>query len=244
MMPALSARTVAGVPLLVGAPQGVHGPLPLVLWFHGFGVDAAANAAELARLAAAGYLAAGVDAVGHGRRRLPDLPERQAAPRAAALHTMATLAEATALEMPSLVDALVREGSADAERIAAVGVSMGGYLVYRAIVAAPAIRAAVAILGSPEWPYGDAPGGDSPHLRLDAMRRVALLSITAERDESVPPDAARRLHARLAESHARPASARYEELPGEPHLLSADAWERAMSLTLHWLDAHVGRATH
>jgi len=234
-----STRTVAGVPLLVAAPDGVQAPAPLVLWFHGFGVDAAANGAELARLAEAGYLAVGIDAVGHGRRRIPDLAERQAAPRAAALHTMATLAEATALEVPALVDALVREGCADGERVAAVGVSMGGYLVYRAIVAAPAIRAAVAILGSPEWPSGTASDGDSPHLHLDAMRRVALLSITAERDESVPPDAARRLHARLAESHPPPERARYEELAGAPHLMSAAQWERAMSLTLAWLDAHL-----
>ena len=242
MSPVVAARVEAGVPVLVAEPDvgaRAAGPLPLVLWFHGFGVDAAANGKELARLADEGDLAVGVDAVGHGARRAPDLAERQAAPREQALRTMASLADATARELPALVDALVARGMADASRVAAAGVSMGGYLVYRAIVTTPAVGVAVALLGSPEWPDADQPSVDSPHAHLEAMRRVRLLSITGEHDTNVPPDAARRLHARLAIGDPHGERARYVELTGAPHLMSAEQWEAAMDETLRWLAMHL-----
>jgi dienelactone hydrolase len=110
---------------------------------------------------------------------------------------------------------------------------MGGYLAYGAVVAEPSVRAAVAILGSPEWP-----AGDSPHLRPGAFHRAALLSITAERDENVPPDAARDFHRRLAAEHPRPERARYLELPGAVHLMGAADWATTMDETLRWLALH------
>lgn len=209
-------RTVGAVPLLLAIPDDVDPPLPLVLWFHGFGVDKETHRKELDQLARAGFLAVGVDAAGHGARRLPDLDERQAAPHAQALRTMIELASRTADEVPGVVRALVDEGLADGERVGVVGVSMGGYVVYRAVLAEPAIRAAVSILGSPEWPEGD-----SPHRHLDGFRRTALLSVTAERDENVPPAAARELHRRLAEAEPG-AIHRYAELSGAVHLMGEE----------------------
>ncbi len=47
---ALHAGTIGHVPVLVGMPARV--PAPAVVWLHGFGADALANAAELERLAA------------------------------------------------------------------------------------------------------------------------------------------------------------------------------------------------
>jgi uncharacterized protein len=227
-------RTAAGVPLLLARREDADGPLPLVLWFHGFGVDKETHRRELARLAEAGFLAAGVDAAGHGVRRLPDLAERQAAPRARALRTMVGLVRETADEVPSVVRALAAEGLADADRVGAAGVSMGGYVVYQAAVVVPSLRAAVSILGSPAWPDG---GG--PDAELDALARTALLSITAERDENVPPDAARDLHRRLADAHAQ-ADHRYVELPGAVHLMGEADWNAAMDETLRWLRLHLG----
>lgn len=226
-------RTAAGVPLLLARPEGRSGPLPLVLWFHGFGVDKEVHRPELERIAEAGFLAVGVDAAGHGERRLPDLDARIDAPREEALRTAVELAARTAAEVPAVVRALAEDGTADAGRVAAAGISMGGYLVYGAVVAEPSIRAAVAILGSPEWPRPD-----SPHLRPDAFRRTALLSITAGQDENVPPDAAREFHRRLAAGHPEPHRARYLELPGAVHLMSAADWATTMDETLRWLALH------
>jgi hypothetical protein len=227
-------RTIGGVPLLLATPEGAAAALPLVLWFHGFGVSKETHRKELRQLAEAGFLAVGVDAAGHGARRLPDLAARQAAPREQALHTMIELASQTADEVPGVVRALVDEGLADGGRVGVAGVSMGGYVVYRAVLAEPAIRAAVSILGSPEWPHGD-----SPHRHLDGFRRTALLSITAERDENVPPAAARELHRRLAEAHPGSPLHRYVELPGAVHLMGEDDWNRTMDETLRWLTHHL-----
>lgn len=227
-------RWVGGVPLLLARRQDAEGRLPLVLWFHGFGVDKETHRKELAQLAEAGFLGVGMDAAGHGARRFPDLAERQAAPREQALRTMVELAARTADEVPGVIRALVDDGSADAHRVAAAGVSMGGYVAYRVAVVEPSLRAAVAILGSPEWP-----DGDGPHRDLDALARTALLSITAERDKNVPPDAARALHRRLADAHPD-ARQRYVELPGAVHLMSAEHWDAAMDETLRWLALHTG----
>jgi pimeloyl-ACP methyl ester carboxylesterase len=111
---------------------------------------------------------------------------------------------------------------------------MGGYVVYRAVLAEPAIRAAVSILGSPEWPHGD-----SPHRHLDGFRSTALLSITAERDVNVPPAAARELHRRLEEAEPGSPMHRYVELPGAVHLMSEEHWNRTMDETLRWLTHHL-----
>lgn len=221
-------RRIGAAPLLLAIPQAAM-QMPAVLWFHGLSVDKETHRKELERIARAGFLAVGVDAAGHGERRLPDLDARIDVSREETIRFMLGLVEETAREVPGIVRALVDEGLADAERVAAVGISMGGYLLYRSVITTPSLRAAVAILGSPEWPEGD-----SPHLHLDALRRVALLSITAENDENVPPGPARDLHRRLGGSDR----AHYLELPGAVHLMCEADWERTMHETLRWLALH------
>lgn len=226
-------HTSGAAPLLIARDVRLPLPQPLVLWFHGFGADAAVHRPELERVANRGFLAVGVDAVGHGRRRFADLDARIAAPRDEALHTAVEIARDTADEVPWLVRSLVGDGLADASRVAIAGISMGAFIVYRALVVASSIRAAVAILGSPEWPVPD-----SPHTHLDAFRRTALLSITAENDVNVPPDAARALHRRLTDEHPGSKPSRYVELAGGQHLMSAGHWHVAMEETLQWLTRH------
>lgn len=223
-------RRSGDAPLLLAMPDGARPPLPAVLWFHGLSVDKETHRKELERIAGAGFLAVGVDAAGHGERRLPDLDARIDVSRGETIRFMLGLVEETAREVPGIVRALVDEGLADPERVALAGISMGGYVVYRALLEDSPARAAVAILGSPEWPRPD-----SPHLRLDAFRRVALLSITAENDENVPPGPARELHRKLGESDR----ARYVELAGAVHLMSEEDWERTMAETLRWLSQHM-----
>ena len=223
-------RTACAAPLLLAVPGGVRAPMPAVLWFHGLSVDKETHRKELERIAEAGFLAVGVDAAGHGERRLLDLDARIDVSGEETIRFMLGLVEETAREVPGIVAALVEEGLADAERIALVGISMGGYLLYRALLEEPRPRAAVAILGSPEWPEGD-----SPHHHLDAFRRVALLSITAENDDNVPPGPARELHRRLGESER----ARYVELPGAVHLMGEADWEKVMDEMLRWLAHHL-----
>jgi dienelactone hydrolase len=219
------------VPLLIAKPAGGPGPFPAVLWFHGLGVSKNTHQKELQQLAHAGFLAVGVDAAGHGERGLPTLHQRIAdASQEEALRLMLPLAELTARDVPLAVRTLVEQGMADERRISLAGVSMGAYVVYRAVAIVQGIRAAVALLGSPEWPEGI-----SPHWEPEAFRQTAILSITAERDVNVPPDGARAFHDVLDDDPERTVPARYIELPGAPHLLDDADWMRAMTETVAWL---------
>ena len=226
-------RMLGAAPVLIAFPEERTRGLPAVLWFHGFGVDKEMHRPELERLAEAGFLAVGVDAAGHGERALPDLEQRKAGTQEDALRTVLELAPQTARDVPAIVDTLAAEGLADPKRVAVAGISMGGYVVYSAVLAEPRIRAAVAILGSPDWPQGD-----SPYRHPGIFARTALLSITAERDTNVPPTGARALHRMLREQFPA-ARQRYVELAGEPHLMSAEAWAITMDEMLGWLQDHV-----
>jgi dienelactone hydrolase len=143
---------------------------------------------------------------------------------------MLELAEATAREIPAILGGIAARGLGDCGRAGLAGVSMGAFVVYRALQTVP-VRAAVAALGSPEWP-----GAGSPHRApRSTFRDVALLSITAERDESVPPHAARDLHRRLAADGAAATRQGYLELPGASHLVDARGWETIISAAVAWL---------
>jgi hypothetical protein len=231
----IERRTVGRVPVLVARSAGAPAPLPLVLWYHGYRAAAEDHRAELTRLAAAGFLAVGVDAVDHGRRGGAALDRRVAAAGGRALPVVLDVARASVAEIPGLVAALATHDGADAARVGLVGISMGGYLAYHAARRLPSLRVVVALLGSPEWP-----AHDSPHLAPDLLERTALLSVVGERDENVPPHAARRLHARLAARGRSPELSRLVELAGAPHLMGAAHWAALVRETLAWLDRHLG----
>jgi pimeloyl-ACP methyl ester carboxylesterase len=226
----LRGQTVAGVPVLLAAPAvGKAARLPAVLWCHGFRADALSHAAELERCARAGFLAVGIDAVGHGARRDPALAER-IGEAGGALPVMLSQVEQTVAELPALVDALVAEHRADHASVSLVGISMGAFLAYRAVSAGLPLRAVVALLGSPEWPTAT-----SAHRAPAQFGDCALLSITAEHDGSVPPAAVTRLHAALDARFGATPSRRHEVLRGAGHLTSQAEWAQAMGATMQWL---------
>ncbi|MGZ5494754.1 MAG: alpha/beta hydrolase family protein, partial [Thermoanaerobaculia bacterium] len=184
------------VPVLLIA-KSLQRPLPAVLWYHGLTASKEANRKELEQIAREGFLAVAVDAVGHGARR--DTRERP----------FRDLVHDSVAEVPSLIDALVAGGHADEKRIGIAGVSFGGFILYRALNIEPRLRAAVALLGSP-------PKEMKPP-------SAALLSITSERDERVPPNHAREFHQSLPADERF----RYIELPGAQHIMTGEQWNAA-----------------
>ena len=229
---------IAGVPVLIATPghppdDRPASPRPAVLWMHGFRADALAHAPELERCAALGFVAVGVDAVDHGARSSPQLVERLQRSAHGALPVMLEVMEATVLELPAVIDALVAGHDVDRDRVSLVGISMGGFLAYRAVAAGVPLQSVVALLGAPEWP-----GDSSAHRSLSLRGDVALLSITAEHDVSVPPAAVFRLHESLAAVPTRTAAHRHHELVGAGHLTNAAQWGEAMAETMAWLERY------
>ena len=232
----MTARAIvlAGVPVLIATPDSVASPTrPAVLWMHGFRADALALAAELERCAALGFVAVGVDAVDHGARGGPQLAERLHGSANGALSVMLGIVEATVRELPALIDALVVECHVDRGRVSLVGISMGAFLAYRAMADGTPLCSVVALLGSPEWP-----GGTSAHHTISAFRDVALLSITAEHDVSVPAAGVQRLHARLGALSGPAPVEKHYVLRGAGHLTTAAQWAEAMTETMAWLERY------
>lgn len=228
---AIEHTRLGRIPALIVRSGGRSGALPTVLWLHGFGADKEVHVPELCRFAAAGLLAVGIDAVGHGQRRFAGLPSQFSRSSPASVEGFDLCVSQTVAELPDLIDLLVGRGSSDPARIAVAGVSMGACMVYAAVADEPRISVAVAMLGSPERPLSDA--GRRPGERFFP---TALLSITAGQDAVVPPDAARALHQRLESCYrARPERLSYCEIPGASHFLQPEEWDGAVARASAWL---------
>jgi dienelactone hydrolase len=220
--------------------NGPFGPIPLlaagvpraskaaVILAYGLGGQMAVQWPEAERLAAAGYAVIIPEAPHHGLRadgfleRMKQLSEEDS--RASFLD----LLEAWATEIPTLVDWLAANGGS---KFVLAGVSMGGHWALAGPLLDPRIGAVVSLLGDPEWDERAA----SPHLSLDAWAKTALLAITADDDEVVPPQPMRafvdRLHARF------PAKSLHRSLPVPGrHWMAPEVWESAWVQTIAWLD--------
>lgn len=230
----LEEQRLGPAPALIAWPQSASRPPPAALWFHGLGADKHTHLPEIQLLAEAGFLAIGIDAAGHGARRLADFEQRFSGSAAQKHALFVSLVAQTIAEVPAIIDALFASVQVDRRRVAVAGVSMGGCIVYGIAAAERRIRAAAALLGSPEW---TGPGGS--RRPDDSLFPTALLSITAASDEVVPPRAARALHQTLRGAYREtPQRLRYREIPGAAHLLDPEDWEAAVREAIAWLVTH------
>lgn len=198
-------------------------PLATLLWYHGLGVDKETHRAELERFAGAGILAIGIDAAGHGERRLPDFEERFAPPREVIEPLLFQLVNESVDEVPRIIDELIARGLDSDGCVAVAGVSFGAYIAYRAMPRDARLRACVALLGTPPE-------------SLDGFHPRPLLSMTAEQDVNVPPEKARAFHAALEERYRDvPERLRYREFAGATHFLTAAEWDEAIGATIDWV---------
>jgi predicted esterase len=183
-----------------------------------------------------GLFAVGLDAVGQGERRYPDFDARFAHGNPRLEEEFLHIIQATANEVPAVLDALVSLG-AHPERLGMGGVSQGGFITYRALLLDRRLRAAVALLGSPEWAL---PLPESPHLHPERFFPVALFSQTAGRDEVVSPGLARAFHERLTPFYAQaPERLRYREFPLSEHMMRPEDWDEAIRDAADWLVRHL-----
>jgi hypothetical protein len=214
----------AGIPLLTLAEDG--GPRPAVLFYHGLHSDKETHRKELEGLAARGFLAVGVDAIGHGERRIADLSAFLN--REALMTQVAKLLRPTVAEVPLLVHHLTSEGHGP---VGLAGISFGGMAAFGAVACEPQLRAVVAILGDPTWCEPD----------LEDYARTPLFAWNGGRDQHVNPRCARELLAKLrGESPDGPF--KYREYPNSDHFMEPADWEDGWTQTLAWFDQHLRAA--
>jgi dienelactone hydrolase len=200
-----------------------------ILFYHGLGVSKEAHLEEMGRLAGAGFLAIGVDNVGHGQRRYPDYERRFAPERASRSFWEAV--DASAREAPRIIDRLAGQGLCRVDRLGVSGISMGGCIAYGAVVADQRLRAAAPVIASPRYKGLK----ESPHLLLERFFPCALLSQTAADDDVVPPHPARELHEQLGPFYRQqPERLRYLEHAKAGHMMPPERWEVAMQELVGW----------
>ncbi len=222
---------LAGAPVLMafnGAPADAARK-GTVLFYHGFTASKEANRGELASLADSGFLAVGVDNVGHGERRDPEW-EAKFGPGGNWARHFRQLTRRTAEEVGAVIDALAGRGLA--ERVGVCGISMGGMIGYESLVCDQRVRAVAAVVSSPRY-ISDAE-------RLARLFPAAILSQTGGLDEIVAFEDVARFHRALAPYYAAaPERQQWIHYPESPHIMRPQDWDAAWRKTLAWFDCHL-----
>jgi dienelactone hydrolase len=142
---------INGIPVLACCRGDASGPMPLILAAHGFQGAKENFQDNLQALAERGFYATALDNVAHGERLDPGVMSRVCRDGKYDVLAIRRLMQQTADEIPALIDRLLAGGRVDAGRIGMFGVSMGGYITFRALVVDPRIKAAAPIIASPCW---------------------------------------------------------------------------------------------
>lgn len=203
----------------IAAAQGT------VLLFHGFSVDALANIRELESLAEQGFLAVGVDNAGHGRRRDPHWDQKFNAGDDHWRRHFFDLVDQSVAEVPLILNALQARGWLPSGNAGAVGISMGGLIVYEAIVHEPRIVSATPIIATPVRIADQA----------SKFYPAAILSQTAGRDAVVPWQEAAAFHQSLEPFYVdQPSRQKWINYPDSPHTLREQDWHQIWANVLAW----------
>ena len=242
---------VGEVPILVTRPID-DAPAPLVLLSHGFTGCKEHWLEQMDELAAKGFVAAAMDNRLHGERAGAGFDSLLLGGKLD-LPGLRRVMQATAADMSMLIDHFSRDEAVDAGRVAAVGVSMGGFVSFAALVNDARIKVAMPIIASPYW--GDIPGDSDVDLDSEAEADLADFSTRNEpagRKEAIPP---RALLMQIGgeDSHYNGARVEsfYEELrplygdeserlglivhPGVAHEFTAEMWASSLA----WLEKYL-----
>jgi pimeloyl-ACP methyl ester carboxylesterase len=145
------------------------GPRPLVFLSHAFQSSKEFWQDKLAFLAAAGYFAVAMDNKGHGERNGPDFKSQVFTKHGFNLYEVRRLIKETADDIPILIDHFITHKTIDAARIGMLGVSMGGFIAFRALVIEKRISVATPVIASP---YFDETPRDVPLANRPEINRA------------------------------------------------------------------------
>jgi len=142
---------IGGTPVLACFNQAECQPRPLVILSHGFQGSKDDLRDKAAILASMGYYAVAIDNRGHGDRGGPDFASQVFCDGKLDVHQVRRLIKETADDIPAIVDHFEKDERVEGQRIAMLGISMGGFVTFRALVVEKRISVAVTIIASPYW---------------------------------------------------------------------------------------------
>lgn len=142
---------ISEIPVIACFRKDEGTPKPLVILSHGFLKSKEDLKDELEMLADLGYYAVAMDNRGHGRRDEPDFSSQVLQDRLIDVYQVRRLVKETADDIPSIIDHFEANKQVNAQRIGMLGISMGGYAAFRALVIEERIGVATPIIASPNW---------------------------------------------------------------------------------------------
>lgn len=158
---------IAGIPTFV-CFQNDGRPKPLIILAHAFQSSKEFWRAKMKSLARKGYFAVALDNRGHGERKGPDFKTRILTRDGFNLYEVRRLIKETADDIALLINHFTAKNQIDAARIGVLGVSMGGFAAFRALVIDNRITVAVPIIASP---YFDEKPDDVPLIKTPRVQK-------------------------------------------------------------------------
>ncbi len=225
---------------------------PLVIISHGFtgSKEDIKKKGYLEELAESGYFAVAIDNRLHGDRPEPNF--RTAVIDSFGKVNLLVLREAikkTADDVKLLIDELSVIEDVEEDKIAVIGVSMGGFVTFRAIVIDDRIKVGIPIISSPYWDDipGDIPIVNNeiteielnslsvkyqPSQHLDKFYPTALLLQIGDKDMHYDINKVKNFYNELKNFYCdSPEKLRLIIYPNTKHELKQEMWEQA----LKWL---------
>jgi len=207
---------------------------PVILFYHGFASESAANTKEYASLVNCGFTVVAMDNPGHGRRRHADFDSRYGPGQSEFDRAFLGDLLQSRKELSGVLDDLVSHGARPFFGV--TGISMGGFISYGAPLADSRVAVAAPILGNPVWSQEEAL---SPHFAVNSYPAVALLAQNGGSDTSVPPQGARDFHRELTGRSDWKGKSAFLEFAGEGHFFSEASWNSLWSNVTQWFVSHL-----
>ncbi|MCK5682838.1 dienelactone hydrolase family protein [bacterium] len=201
---------------------------------HGFRSDRKGMTKDMNILCDRDFLIVSVDSVGHGERLYPDFDEKFDDNNPDMEKNFFEIVKSTSLEISDLIDDLNKKNMIHMGKIGISGVSMGGYVTYQALCMDTRLKAGVPVLGSPLWSENK---DKSPFYFPEMIFPRALLSITAGKDRSVPPENVFKFHEKLTDLYRNNIDrVKHINYPESAHAMRFEDWLDLWSHAADWFE--------
>jgi len=248
----LENRQVDGIPTL-SCFKNDGRQKPLVILSHAFQSSKEFWQAKMKTLARMGYYTVALDNRGHGERREPDFKAQVLTQDGFNLYEVRRLIKETADDIVLLINHFIAEDQIDSARIGMIGVSMGGFAAFRALMIENRITVAAPIIASP---YFDEKPGDvplletpeiqsalesysqkfSPGLYPDCFFPSALLIQVGKKDRHLNPERVARFYRKLTSYYREtPHKLKFIVAENAGHEFTDTMWDHAMD----WFKIHL-----